>query len=103
MTLETWIERANKVRRTYGYEKSVYTGSSEKITIRCKTHGYFDQIAGNHISGNGCSKCCKGKSEELCRQIIEENTGYKFPSVTPNFLRWKTRNLELDGYCEELK
>jgi hypothetical protein len=47
----------------------------------------------------------KGTGEENCRKIFEELTGYKFISVRPNFLKNPLTgyNLELDGYCEELK
>ena len=43
--------------------------------------------------------------EERCRDIFEEITGKAYPTVRPDFLKNpKTgRNLELDGYCHELK
>ena len=52
-----------------------------------------------------CPYCSKGKSEKLCRKIIEELTQEKFPSIRPDFLKhYKTGcNLELDGYCEKLQ
>lgn len=45
-----------------------------------------------------------GKSEELCRQIVEDIFGKKFPRARPNFLKNPNtrRNLEIDCYCEEL-
>ena len=43
--------------------------------------------------------------EEKCRDIFESLTGKAYPSVRPDFLKNPdtNRNLELDGYCEELK
>ena len=43
--------------------------------------------------------------EEYCRLLFEKHTGYKFPSVRPDWLKQKRtgQNLELDGYCCELK
>lgn len=43
--------------------------------------------------------------EEYCRQLFEKHTGRKFPSVRPDWLKQKRtgQNLELDGYCSELK
>lgn len=45
------------------------------------------------------------KHEELCRSIFEKLLNKKFPSVRPSFLKNPVTgaNLELDGYCEELK
>ena len=60
----------------------------------------------NHIYGKaGCPNCSNKKSENLSREILEEYTGLKFPTVRPEFLKnIKTgSNLELDGYCEDLK
>jgi hypothetical protein len=73
---------------------------------RCeKLHEW--EVSFNNIkySNSWCPKCCQSKTENLCRQIIEEVTGKKFSSVRPDFLKhYKTGyNLELDGYNEELK
>jgi hypothetical protein len=43
--------------------------------------------------------------EQATREAFERITGKRFPKVRPRFLRNAStgRNLELDGYCEELK
>lgn len=43
--------------------------------------------------------------EEKCRDIFESLTGKAYPTTRPDFLKNPAtgRNLELDGYCEELK
>jgi hypothetical protein len=45
------------------------------------------------------------KHEERCREILEKIFNRKFPSVRPDFLKNPATgyNLELDGYCPELK
>jgi len=49
-------------------------------------------------------KPIRKKNESRCREILERIYGRPFPTVRPNFLkRANGRNLELDGYCEELK
>lgn len=46
-----------------------------------------------------------GKSENTCRKIFEAIFDKEFPSIRPDFLKNPVsgQNLELDGYCEELK
>ena len=42
----------------YDYSKVEYTGSINKVTIICPTHGQFEQIASNHLRGKwGCVGC----------------------------------------------
>lgn len=40
------------------------------------------------------------KSEAFAIQMLEELTGAKFPTAHPEWLRWRGRVLELDGYNE---
>ena len=44
----------------YLYTNSNYNGSSNAITVTCKIHGDFSQIAGSHLRGSGCPLCAKG-------------------------------------------
>ncbi len=41
----------------YTYDKAVYSGSRNKITITCPIHGDFEQNHSSHLSGKGCPKC----------------------------------------------
>lgn len=41
----------------YNYSKSNYISSKEKIVIICSKHGEFEQNAGDHMYGKGCSQC----------------------------------------------
>lgn len=41
----------------YSYSQVVFTRVNDKVDIICREHGVFSQIATNHISGKGCSKC----------------------------------------------
>lgn len=47
----------------------------------------------------------RSRYEEICREIFESTFNKSFPSVRPDFLKNPDTgcNLELDGYCEELK
>ena len=53
-----FLERAVAAHgNTYDYSKTIYTKSSEKVTIICKVHGEFSQAAGSHMNGHGCIRC----------------------------------------------
>jgi len=55
---EHWISRAQKKHGdTYSYENAVFTGGHKLITITCKIHGDFDQMATSHMAGAGCGEC----------------------------------------------
>ena len=42
---------------TYDYSSTEYVNSSTKLAIRCKRHGVFWQLPGDHLSGHGCVHC----------------------------------------------
>jgi 16S rRNA G966 N2-methylase RsmD len=105
-TADEFIKKAIEVhgQNTYEYTGLTYINMRQRVTIICKKHGEFDQFAYNYLTGSGCPSCSSYKSESLCRDIIEEITGYKFPKRRPSVLKQSNGwNLELDGYCEELK
>lgn len=55
---EDFINECQKVHdNKYDYSKVEYKGSQEYITILCKEHGEFPQIAACHKAGQGCPKC----------------------------------------------
>lgn len=57
---EEFIERVNKVHNfKYDYTKTIYTHKRNKITITCPIHGDFEQLAANHMRGQGCPQCGK--------------------------------------------
>ncbi len=63
MTTEEWVQRAREVHGDkYDYTQSVYENSRQPLKIICPIHGEFEQIAGNHLFGQGCPKCFKDKS-----------------------------------------
>lgn len=82
------IEMAFKVVRNYGkelilklkrvhgnkydYDKVKYRGASRTIRIRCKKHGYFNQITAVHLAGGGCKLCVFDKLKTLFSLSHEE-------------------------------
>ena len=60
LELKDFIKRARKTHRNkYSYASVQYQNIDSKVKIKCPTHGYFDQIAWNHIGRprSGCPKC----------------------------------------------
>jgi hypothetical protein len=58
LTTEEFIKRAkDKHGELYDYTKVIYKGYRYKVVIICKKHGEFSQFPGDHMKGNGCSKC----------------------------------------------
>lgn len=59
LTQEQYIEKCRAIHGdTYDYSQTAYTLSTAKLTIICRTHGPFEQVANCHTSGKqGCPKC----------------------------------------------
>lgn len=59
-TTHEFIKKATeKHRGKYDYSQVIYNGSKSIITIICKKHGEFNQLAKNHLLGRGCNECKK--------------------------------------------
>jgi hypothetical protein len=87
-TTQEFIDDAIAVHgSTYDYSKVVYTGTSERVVIICKVHGEFEQIAGSHLSGQGCAKCYSENRKYTTEEYIElaraaHNDKYTYENVT---------------------
>ena len=57
-TTEEFIQKSKeKHGETYDYTNTIYTHSDDKVSIICKKHGEFEQVAKKHSEGHGCKKC----------------------------------------------
>ena len=56
---EEFIKKSKEIHgNKYDYSKLEYKGITKKVTLICKKHGIFEQIAGTHIYDKcGCPKC----------------------------------------------
>lgn len=80
----------------YEYTRTKYTVDSAIIIITCKTHGDFEQVANNHLAGNGCHKCAMiSRKKYLTKSnddfIIDANV------VHDNFYIYPRTNYILDN------
>jgi hypothetical protein len=83
--------------------------NDDKCKWFCEEHGYFMMTYHLLQKNEGCYKCSKFKTENVCRDLIQNNikiiTGipYLFEKIRPKWLKIGERSvLELDGYCEML-
>ena len=86
-TREKIIEMCKKTHGDkYIYDDIVFQGMKKKIlNIKCPKHGYFDQIAYDHIKGFGCEQCkfenqTMAKDEFISRATELHNGFYKYNS-----------------------
>lgn len=94
LTTEKFIERATiKHDDIYDYSKVEYVNISTKVTIICKIHGEFDQLAGNHLAGKGCTKCA-GKGTHTTYEFIDNANkihNYKYDYSKSNYINSKSK------------
>lgn len=75
-TTESFIKRARELHGDkYDYSKSEYVHSTKPITIICKEHGEFTQVASEHIRSRapGCGVCASSLGEKLLFDILKQN------------------------------
>ena len=111
------IKNGDRCRKPFEEVKQAFTERGYELLsteyINCDTHleyscpkRHLGKITFSHFSsGVGCAKCSQSRSEKLTRDIFEKIMSVEFQTVRPDFLKNpKTgRNLELDGYNENLK
>jgi hypothetical protein len=73
LTTQEFTQKARAVHgRIYDYSKVVYTKSSVKVRIGCKTHGVFEQRPNDHLKGDGCPSCKFERIASLKRSTAKE-------------------------------
>ena len=82
----------------YNYSKVDYKGYYNNVTIICEKHSDFEQRAGNHLNGAGCSKCtgtCKSNTKEFIENSITKH-GAKYDYSNANY---KNNTTKVDIIC----
>ena len=55
---DVFVKNAREIHgNRYEYVESTYQGTSKNLTIICKEHGEFSQLAVSHLSGCDCPSC----------------------------------------------
>ena len=107
----TTLEEMDKIAQSRGgrCEKVFFDykiGKHKRGTFVCSEGHKWDANLINIKNANKwCGVCSSSIAERICREIFETLFEYSFPKSHPVFLKNpKTgRNLEIDGYCKELK
>ena len=77
-----------------------YKASDEKLEWRCKNGHEWEATPSNIKGGHWCPYCAQFSSERICATALKKLLGKEFKKERPDWLKYKSRNLELDGYCE---
>lgn len=75
LDIKTFTNRANIVHNyKYNYDLVNFKNLHSKIQIRCPKHGFFEQIAYDHLNGHGCPICGQQTSnaENEITEFIKE-------------------------------
>ena len=70
-----FIEKAKEIHGDkYDYSLVDYKNAHSKVSIICKKHGIFEQIAYRHLDGGGCPSCSNiSNGEEIINNYLVEN------------------------------
>jgi Probable Zinc-ribbon domain len=81
----------------------VWRGSKTRVLLRCANGHEWRADASNIVYAGSWCPDCMNKGERIARAIFEATFGVQFPKSRPDWLvSPKARNLELDGYNDEL-
>lgn len=70
---ERFIQEAHKTHGDrYDYSESDYKSARLKLAIRCKVHGFFEQVPYVHLQGSGCPLCGNEISAQSSRTSQQE-------------------------------
>lgn len=102
LTQKEFLKKANKIHgNKYDYSKARYVNARTKITIICKEHGEFEQLANSHIQGANCIKCANKQQAKTTEKFIIEAKkihGEKYDYSKTKYLQ---KNKTLTIYCKD--
>lgn len=83
---EQFIKKCIEIHNNkYDYSHVNYINNKTKVKIICPIHGEFNQMAGSHMCGAGCTFCKESKGEKVVRNFLLKNNfrftpQYSFPN-----------------------
>lgn len=95
MSTEEFIAKAKQVHGDkYDYSETIYNGLKNKVTIICKKHGKFEQVAYDHLKGFNCEKCKYDKNTDTKENFVKKARlvhGNKYDYSKVEYVNNKTR------------
>ena len=81
-----------------------YINALTKLLWECNNGHQWEATLSDIKKGTWCPICGQGVRERICREIFKQITGIGFPKKRPKWLvNSRNNQMELDGYCTELK
>jgi hypothetical protein len=100
---KSFIERSNLIHKNkYDYSLTSYNNSQEKVIITCPIHGEFEQIARDHLHGNGCWNCSVEQRQKF--SSYEEEIENFIKNTNPKVQILRNHNIgkkEIDVFLPE--
>lgn len=103
--LKDGLEQASKIAIERGGKclSTEYINSMIPLQFECKNGHQWSTNISDLKKGSWCPTCGTGIKERTCRNIFEQITSKSFPKKRPSWLlNTRNKQMELDGFCEEL-
>jgi very-short-patch-repair endonuclease len=101
-TTDKFIKEAiDKHGDKYDYSKVEYKNALEKVTIICKTHGEFNQVAICHLTRSGCPLCAGNNFFKTQEQFIQEAIEKHGDKYDYSKVDYKSTNTKVIITCKE--
>ena len=106
LTTEEFIKKAKeKHGDKYNYSKVEYIKNNINVTIICNTHGDFEQMPGNHLTGSGCNLCGyvtgSSKQSSNTEQFVEKAKKVHGDKYDYNLVKYTTCKNKVAIICEK--
>lgn len=73
VTFDEFVRRANEVHNgRYQYRETELNNLHDTVEIYCPCHGWFTQIAWDHLNGHGCQHCNQSRTEKEVERLLAE-------------------------------
>lgn len=84
----------------YDYSHSKFEKYKQHIKIRCDVHGYFTQLAIDHLNGSGCIKCRDDNRRLTLDQFVARATKIHNNKFTYSQVKYVNIKTKVDIVCK---
>jgi len=89
-----------KHNHKYNYSLVKYKTLADKVTIICRKHGKFEQVAEYHMNGSGCQLCNK-RGKNSGKEIIERFKKTHLDDYDYSLVDYKTTRTKVLIICKK--